>query len=251
MKKFGLIGYPLVHSFSKQYYTEKFENLGLSDHSYELFPLQALSELPQLLKDEPKLCGLNVTIPHKIGVLYYLDWVSPEAKVVNAVNCIKILKRDPLEDLFSGECSLERVRLHGYNTDVYGFEESLKPVFNKSHTRAMVLGNGGAATAVLYLLRKLHIEYTVVSGKASHIQLPYEEIRKETIEKHSIIINTTPVGTYPNVNECLDIPYEYIGKQHLLYDLIYNLVETEFLRMGRLIGATNIICKVMLKYHTE
>src|SRR5690606_26837442 len=230
MKKLGLIVYPLVHSFSKQDYTEKLENLGLSDHSYELFPLQALSELPQLLKDEPKLCGLNVTIPHKIGVLYYLDWVSPEAKVVNAVNCIKILKRDPLEDLFSGECSLERVRLHGYNTDVYGFEESLKPLLKKGHTRALVLGNGGAARAVFYVLKKLNIEYTVVSRKASHLQLSYDEINKEVIEKHPLIINTTPVGTYPGVEDCLDIPYEFIGKKHLLYDLIYNPVETESLK---------------------
>lgn len=251
MKKFGLIGYPLVHSFSKQYYTEKFEKLGLPDHSYELFPLQTLSEFPQLLKDEPKLCGLNVTIPHKIGVLYYLDWVSPEAKVVNAVNCIKIIKKDPLEDLFSGECSLEPVRLHGYNTDVYGFAESLKPLLKKSYTRALVLGNGGAARAVLYVLRKLNIEYTVVSRKASHIQLPYEEITKEIIQKHSIIINTTPVGTYPNDKECLNIPYEYIGKQHLLYDLIYNPEETEFLKRGRLNGAATKNGKEMLVLQAE
>lgn len=251
MKKFGLIGYPLVHSFSKQYYTEKFQKLGLSDYSYELYPLQLLSSFPQLLKDEPNLCGLNVTIPHKIGVLFYLDWISPEAKVVNAVNCIKIIKKNPLDDFFSGECSLEPIRLQGYNTDVYGFEESLKPLLKKSHSRALVLGNGGAARAVLYVLKKLNIDYTVVSRKASHLQLSYEEITKEVIEKHTLIINTTPVGTFPAVEDCLNIPYEFIGKKHLLYDLIYNPEETEFLKRGRLNGATIKNGKEMLELQAE
>lgn len=251
MKKFGLIGYPLVHSFSKQYYTEKFQKLGLSEYSYELFPLPLISSFPQLLKDEPELCGLNVTIPHKIGVLYYLDWVSPEAKVVNAVNCIKIIKKDPLDDFFSGECSLEPVRLHGYNTDVYGFEESLKPLLKKWHTRALVLGNGGAARAVFYVLKKLNIDYTVVSRKASHLQLAYEDINKDVIENHSLIINTTPVGTYPNVEDCLDIPYNFIGKKHLLYDLIYNPEETEFLKRGRLNGASIKNGQEMLELQAE
>lgn len=251
MKKFGLIGYPLVHSFSKQYYTEKFLKLGLSDYNYELFPLQTLSELPVLLKDEPELCGLNVTIPHKIGVLYYLDWISPEAKVVNAVNCIKIIKKDPLDDFFSGECSLEPIRLHGYNTDVYGFEESLKPLLNKSHTRALVLGNGGAARAVFYVLKKLNIEYTVVSRKASHLQLSYEDITREIIEKHPLIINTTPVGTSPNIADSPILPYEFIGKKHLLYDLIYNPEETEFLRRGKANSATIKNGKEMLELQAE
>jgi len=251
MKKFGLIGYPLVHSFSKQYYTEKFQRLELSDYSYELFPLQLLSSFPQLLKNEPELCGLNVTIPHKIGVLYYLDWISPEAKVVNAVNCIKIIKKNPLDDFFSGECSLDPIRLHGYNTDVYGFEESLKPLLKKWHTRALVLGNGGAARAVFYVLKKLNIEYTVVSRKASHLQLAYEEINKEVIQKHPLIINTTPVGTYPNVEECLNIPYACIGKKHLLYDLIYNPEETEFLKRGRINGAAIKNGKEMLELQAE
>src|SRR5690606_21329157 len=123
-------------------------------------------------------------------------------------------------------------------TDVYGFEESLKPLLKKSHSRALVLGNGGAARAVLYVLKKLNIEYTVVSRKASHQQLSYEDITKNIIEKHQIIINTTPVGTSPNIQECPNIPYEYIGKKHLLYDLIYNPEETEFLKKGRLNGAT-------------
>src|SRR5690606_28091461 len=216
-----------------------------------LYPIQTLSEFPNLLKEEPELCGLNVTIPHKIGIIYYLDWISPEAKMVNAVNCIKIIKKDPLDDFFSGECSLEPVRLHGYNTDVYGFEESLKPLLKKWHTRALVLGNGGAARAVFYVLKKLNIDYTVVSRKASHLQLAYEDINKDVIENHSLIINTTPVGTYPNVEDCLDIPYNFIGKKHLLYDLIYNPEETEFLKRGRLNGASIKNGQEMLELQAE
>jgi len=251
MKKFGLIGHPLVHSFSKQYYTEKFKKLGLLDYSYELFQLPTLSEFPHLLKSEPELCGLNVTIPHKIGILYYLDWISPEAKVVNAVNCIKIIKKNPLDDLFSGECSLEPISLQGYNTDVYGFEKSLKPLLKKSHNRALVLGNGGAARAVIYVLKKLNIDHVVVSRKASHLQLSYNEINKDVMERHPLIINTTPVGTYPNISDCTDLPYEYIGKKHLLYDLIYNPLETEFLKRGRENGAATKNGHEMLELQAE
>lgn len=251
MKKFGLIGFPLGHSFSKQYYTEKFKELGLADHEYELYPIPTLSEFPSLLKHQPELCGLNVTIPHKIGILYYMDWISPEAKMVNAVNCIKIIKKNPLDDLFSGECSLEPVRLQGFNTDVYGFEESLKPLLKKHHHKALILGNGGAARAVMYVLKKLDIDFQVVSRKATHLQLSYSSLSDSIIQKHTIIINTTPVGTYPDVNECLDLPFNKIGKKHLLYDLIYNPEETEFLRRGRENGAATKNGKEMLELQAE
>jgi|SRR5690606_20646715 len=251
MKKFGLIGFPLGHSFSKQYYTDKFKSLGLSDYCYELYPIQTLSEFPNLLKEEPELCGLNVTIPHKIGIIYYLDWISPEAKMVNAVNCIKIIKKSPLEDFFSGECSLEPIRLQGYNTDVYGFEESLKPLLEKHHNKALILGNGGAARAVMYVLRKLDIDYRIVSRKATHLQLSYNDLSDRIIQKYPLIINTTPVGTYPDVHGSLDLPFRKIGEQHLLYDLIYNPEETEFLRKGREQGAAIKNGQEMLELQAE
>lgn|SRR5690606_908172 len=251
MKKFGLIGYPLEHSFSKQYYTEKFNRLGLTDHQYELFPLPVISSFPQLLHDEPELCGLNVTIPHKIGILYYLNWVSPEAKQANAVNCIKIIKKDPLHDLFSGECSLEPIQLHGYNTDVYGFETSLKPLLRRSHHRALILGNGGAARAVQYVLKSLNIDFTIVSRKASRSQLGYDALSRDVMQKHTLIINTTPLGTFPNVADVPDIPFEYLGSKHLLYDLIYNPEETEFLKRGRMQGAVTKNGLEMLELQAE
>lgn len=251
MKKFGLIGYPLGHSFSKQYYTNKFEELGLDDCQYDLYPIQTLSEFPNLLKSEPELIGLNVTIPHKIGILYYLDWVSPEAKTVNAVNCIKVIKKNPLEDLFSGECSLEPSRLQGFNTDVYGFEESLKPLLKKHHHKALILGNGGAARAVKYVLKKLDIDYRIVSRKATYSQLSYHDLSDSIIQKHTLIINTTPVGTYPNVQDSLDIPFNKIGTRHLLYDLIYNPEETEFLRKGKEKGAVVKNGQEMLELQAE
>jgi len=239
MKKYGLIGFPLKHSFSKEYFTDKFHTLGLTDHQYELYPLKTLSHFPELIKREPELCGLNVTIPHKIGIMFYLDSVSEEAKAVDAVNCIKITKSDLLTDLFSGQVSLDHVDLTGYNTDVYGFEESLKPFLKgKHHQRALILGNGGAARAVMYVLKKMHIEYTVVSRKASHLQLSYPELTAGIMKNHTLIVNTTPLGTFPRVEECVDIPYEYIGSNHLLYDLVYNPAETEFLKRGRLKGAS-------------
>lgn len=237
MKKFGLIGFPLKQSFSKTYFTEKFKTLGLEDHEYNLYPLEALSDFPELIQNEPELVGLNVTIPYKIGVMFYLDAISEEAKAVDAVNCIKFTQKDLLTDYFSGELSLDNMHLEGFNTDVYGFEESLKPLLQKQHTKALVLGNGGAARAVIYVLKKLHIEYSVVSRKATHLHLAYPDLTAEIMDSHKLIINTTPVGTFPNVDDFIEMPYDALGPEHLLYDLVYNPEETVFLRNGRLHGA--------------
>lgn len=237
MKKYGLIGFPLTQSFSKTYFTEKFKELGLTDHEYNLYPLEALSDFPELIQKETELAGLNVTIPYKIGIMFYLDEVSEEAKAIDAVNCIKITQKDLLADYFSGEISLDHMHLEGFNTDVYGFEESLKPLLRKQHTKALVLGHGGAARAVTYVLKKLHIEYSIVSRKASHLHLSYSDLTDEIVRSHKLIIDTTPVGSYPDVHEVLDLPYSAIGKEHLLYDLVYNPFETEFLKRGRLQGA--------------
>ncbi len=240
MKKFGLIGYPLGHSFSEKYFSEKFEKLGLSDHEYKLYPLQNLSDFPALLKDDKDICGLNVTIPHKIGVMYYLDEIDPVAKEVDAVNCIKVTHHHAVRSLFSGElCTMNahKPKLKGYNTDVYGFEQSLKPMLKNYHKKALVLGNGGAARAVKYVLEKLKIDYTFVSRKPYGNIISYQDLGKEVVKEHKIIINTSPVGTYPNIDEAPAIPYDFIDDKHLFYDLIYNPEETTFLKRGREKGA--------------
>lgn len=238
MKKYGLIGYPLAHSFSEKFFTEKFANEGLEDCTYEAFPLPHLSDFPELLKANPDLRGLNVTVPHKIGVIYYLDKLDPAAKAIDAVNCIKIVNQHPIEAFFAGELSSLQVKLEGYNTDAYGFEESLKPLLKKHHQKALVLGTGGASRAVIYVLNKLGISYQVVSRRAIKKQISYSKLNADIIKERTLIINTTPLGTYPDVASAPDIPYEFITSKHLLYDLVYNPEETEFLRRGREKGAT-------------
>lgn len=237
MKKYGLIGFPLTHSFSKKYFSEKFLNEGLDNYQYELYPLQSLSDLTDLIKGIPDLCGLNVTVPHKIGVMFYLDKVDPAAEKIDAVNCIKIVNHQPVEAFFSGELSSMNVRLEGYNTDAYAFEQSLKPLLKKHHQKALILGTGGASRAVAYVLEKLGIDYQLVSRKNSRKQLTYKKLSADIINEHLLIINTTPVGTSPNIEECPEIPYEFMGAKHLLYDLVYNPAETEFLKRGKAQGA--------------
>ena len=237
MKKYGLIGYPLAHSFSKEYFTEKFKKEGLEDHIYEAFPLPNLSELPDLIKANPDLCGLNVTVPHKIGVMYYLDKIDPAAKEIDAVNCIKIVNSHPVEAFFSGELSSMQVRLEGYNTDAYGFEMSLRPLLQHQHPKALIIGAGGAARAVAFVLNKLGISYKSVSRRAIKKQLNYQQLTREIIKDSLLIINTTPVGSFPAIEDAPEIPYEFLTPKHILYDLVYNPVETEFLKRGREHGA--------------
>ena len=237
MKKYGLIGYPLTHSFSKKYFTEKFEREGLDNYEYELYPLPNLSDLPELINSIPDLCGLNVTVPHKIGVMFYLDKVGPAAKEIDAVNCIKIVNHQPVEAFFSGELSSMQVRLEGYNTDAYAFEESLKPLLKKHHSKALILGTGGASRAVAYVLKNLGISFKKVSRRAAGKQLSYKKLDAEILKEYTLIINTSPVGTSPNIAECPEIPYEFLTPKHLLYDLVYNPVETEFLKRGKARGA--------------
>lgn len=237
MKKYGLIGYPLTHSFSKKYFTEKFSKDGLEDREYELYPLRNLSDLPELINDIPDLCGLNVTVPHKIGVMFYLDKIDPAAKEIDAVNCIKIVNHQPVEAFFNGELSSMKVRLEGYNTDAFAFEASLKPLLKKHHQKALILGNGGAARAVAYVLNKLDISYRLVSRRAIGKQITYKHLTADVIRDRLLIINTTPLGTAPNIEECPEIPYELLTSKHLLYDLVYNPAETEFLKRGKEQGA--------------
>jgi shikimate dehydrogenase len=234
MKHFGLIGFPLSHSFSKKYFEDKFAHEKIVDHEYKLFPLEHISGLQALLHEHPNLCGLNVTIPHKITVLKYLDWVSHDAREVGAVNCIRISNESPVMAAFNGEVGIKGhdFRLEGFNTDIYGFERSLKPLLTNAHEKALVLGNGGAARAVKFVLDQLNIEYTIVTRKHSDESILFSELTQNMIDEHKLIINTTPLGTSPDVNECPLIPYQYIGSDHLLYDLIYNPEVTLFLQKG-------------------
>jgi shikimate dehydrogenase len=239
MKQYGLIGYPLTHSFSKKYFTEKFERENIEDHVYDLYEIANLSDFPELLQANPKLCGLNVTVPHKIGVMFYLDWVHPEAKEVDAVNCIRITPESPIAAAFSGEVGIKdrEFRLEGFNTDVYGFEASLKPLLNPQHTQALILGTGGASRAVKYVLNKLNIYSRFVSRGTEGDLISYSELTAEDISKYKLIINCTPLGMSPRTDQCPDIPYEALTSEHLLYDLIYNPAETLFLQKGREQGA--------------
>lgn len=225
MKTYGLIGYPLSHSFSKKYFTEKFLNEGIADHQYELFPIEDIKSLPDLLNDNPSLCGLNVTIPHKVNVLCYLNEIDEAADKIGAVNCISIKS-------FEGKNYLK-----GYNTDAYGFEESLKPLLEPQHTHALVFGDGGAAKAVKYVLEKLNISYQVVVRKATEGAVLYSAITPEILASHTLLINTTPLGMSPNVDTFPDIDYSLVGPQHLAYDLVYNPLETAFLIKAAASGA--------------
>jgi len=225
MKTYGLIGYPLSHSFSKKYFTEKFLKEDIADHQYELFPIEDINSLPDLLTENPSLCGLNVTIPHKVSILPFLNEVEEAAEKIGAVNCICIKR-------FEGETYLK-----GFNTDAYGFEESLKPMLSPQHNKALVFGDGGAAKAVKYVLEKLGIEYQVVVRKAAPGTILYTEITSEILSTHKLLINTTPLGMSPNVDTFPEIDYSKIGSEHLVYDLVYNPLETAFLAQAAAQGA--------------
>jgi shikimate dehydrogenase len=223
MKLYGLIGYPLGHSFSKKYFTEKFAAEGITGCSYENFPIKSIDELSNLLAQNPALCGFNITIPYKQSVLQFLDNSSLLPQNLNACNCIKIVDG----------------KLIGYNTDVIGFERSLMEKLQPCHKHALILGNGGAAEAVKFVLQKLHINYKIVSRKIDDGSLlTYADLNEQIIRESLLIINTTPLGTFPAVNECPAIPYEYLTANHFLYDLVYNPATTLFLQKGEEHGAT-------------
>ena len=239
MKQYGLIGYPLSHSFSKKFFAGKFEKEHITDSEYHLFPIEHISDLPGLLKEHPGLCGLNVTIPYKQSVLKYMDWIEQDARKIGAVNCIRINNVSPVEACFDGEVGIvgHDFRLEGFNTDLYGFETSLKPLLKDRQDRALVLGDGGAAQAVKCVLENLGIAYTVVTRKPQEGGILFKDLKPHDIKKNLLIINTTPLGTAPHVDEYPPIPYEDITDDHLLYDLVYNPEKTVFLQKGEERGA--------------
>lgn len=240
MRLFGLIGFPLSHSFSEKYFKKKFEVENIPDAEYRLFPLEDISIIPSLIHQHKDLQGLNVTIPFKVSVLPFLDAVVPEAAAVGAVNCIKIKR-----NVFG-------ITLTGYNTDVYGFRESLLPALKPYHTDALVLGTGGASKAVCFALKQMGINYTLVSrsGNGGSI-LSYSQLSENIINKNLLIINTTPVGMYPETENYPDIPYKHITDRHLLFDLIYNPAETRFLKLGIQAGTATLNGLHMLELQAE
>lgn len=218
--QYGLIGYPLEHSFSPAWFAEKFAREGI-DADYKTYALEHIDALDDLLANYP-LRGLNVTIPYKNLVIEHLDELDLVAAETGAVNCIDI--RDG--------------RRKGYNTDITGFEQSLKPLLRGQHDKALVLGTGGSSRAVRYVLQQLGIAYRQVSRHLSEDTIAYAEVTEDVVAAHKLIINTTPLGMHPKTEEAPLIPYEAIGDEHLLYDLIYNPAETQFLLEGRSRGAT-------------
>lgn len=257
MTTYGLIGYPLGHSFSRKFFTEKFEKEGI-DAQYLNFEIPSIEEFPEIIKNNPELGGLNVTIPYKQQVMQYLDEISEEAKAIGAVNVVRIERPSPQPSPIMGRETMRnagnkpdglpikgdmseglRGSLIGYNSDVIGFVESIKPLLKPHHKKALILGTGGASKAIRYgLEEKLGMETLFVSRSAREGMITYEEVTAEVLKEYEVIVNCSPVGMYPHVDECPALPYEAMNENNLLYDLVYNPLETLFMKKGAEQGAT-------------
>jgi shikimate dehydrogenase len=221
-RRFGLLGRNISYSFSKGYFTEKFNNEVFTGNSYENFDIADINDFTELVKNNPELKGLNVTIPYKEQVIPFLDKLSKKASLIGAVNTIKFTKKG---------------KLKGYNTDYYGFKKSLEPLLEPHHKKALILGTGGASKGVAFALDELNIPYTFVSREAKENIIDYDLINATTFDNYQIIINCTPVGTSPNITACPNLPYEFFTEKHIAYDLIYNPEETQFLKNAKERGA--------------
>ena len=225
MDKYGLIGFPLGHSFSIGYFNEKFQNEGI-DAEYFNFEIPTIDDFPAVLESAPELKGLNVTIPYKEKVIDFLDAVSPEARAIGAVNVIRVSRRGG------------KLHLKGFNSDVIGFRQSIEPLLEKHHKKALILGTGGASKAVNHGLKSLGLETVFVSRYERNGMIQYDKITPEVVKEYNVIVNCTPVGMYPNVDDCPKLPYEAMDHDTLLYDLLYNPDETLFMKKGAERGAT-------------
>ncbi|MBO4984548.1 MAG: shikimate dehydrogenase [Bacteroides sp.] len=227
MDKYGLIGFPLGHSFSKGYFNEKFAAEQI-DAEYLNFEIPSIEEFKTVIEDNPTLRGLNVTIPYKQQVIPYLDELDKDAEKIGAVNVVKVIRN-----------AKGKVKLVGYNSDIIGFTQSIEPLLQPHHTKALILGTGGASKAVHRGLEKLGLTVRFVSREKRNTDtLTYQELTPEVISEHTVIVNTTPLGMYPKVDACPDIPYKCLTSDHLLYDLLYNPDETCFMKQGKKYGAT-------------
>ena len=235
MREFGLIGYPLSHSFSQKYFTEKFEKEAILDCRYSNFPIPSIEGIRNVLAEHPGLEGLNVTIPYKEKIISYLHKTSSVVNEIGACNCIKI----------------ENGQLAGFNTDAGGFERSFTKNLKPWHQQALILGTGGASKAVQYVLSKLNIPYMVASRTPKKNEIGYDLIDESIIDQYQVIINSTPLGMQPHTEQCPSLPYASLGKEHYLYDLIYNPAKTVFLELGEKRGATTQNGYDMLVYQAE
>jgi shikimate dehydrogenase len=239
MRKFGLIGYPLGHSFSKKYFTEKFLKEHIMDCSYENYPLENLDTFGELVSSEKDLCGLNITIPYKSEIIRFLDGIDPEAEEIGAVNVIKIKREN------------NQIKLYGYNSDVTGIRDSLLPFIGDGVTNALVLGTGGSSRAVCHVLKKIGIKVTMVSRDKKPGALVYSEIDKAVLDRTQIIVNTTPLGMFPNTSGLPEINYKDLNRTHILFDLVYNPEITSFLKHGAAQGCIIISGIRMLHSQAE
>lgn len=226
MKIYGLIGFPLKHSFSARFFAEKFQQENI-EAEYLNFEIESITMLTKIICDNLSLVGLNVTIPYKETVIPYLDELDDTAKNIGAVNVIQIKRQE------------NKLYLKGYNSDVIGFRDSIVPLLSpKIHKKALILGTGGAAKAVRYALESINIECRYVSRTPSENEYVYADLTKDIIDEYKVIVNASPLGTFPNIDQCPDIPYKLLTKNHLLYDLVYNPPVTKFLSLGAIQGAT-------------
>tara|TARA_R110002074_G_scaffold295381_1_gene467012 strand:- start:74 stop:829 length:756 start_codon:yes stop_codon:yes gene_type:complete len=236
-KLYGLLGKNISYSFSRGYFTDKFEKLKLKKSKYVNFDLQNIEDFPSIIDENEHLKGINVTIPYKEEIIPFLSKIDKTAKKIGAVNTIKFTKRGNLK---------------GYNSDVVGFENSLIPLLKKHHKRALILGTGGASKAIAYALKRNDIKYKFVSrNPEGKKEISYNSLTKEVMEKHTIIINSTPLGTFPDIDKCPNIPYQFITKNHILYDLIYNPAISTFLSKGNEKEATTKNGLQMLELQAE
>lgn len=233
--RFGLIGKNISYSFSRGYFTKKFRNLELQDHSYENFDLQSIEKFDGLLEANPDVKGLNVTIPYKQEILPYLNKIDDTALQIGAVNTIKI----------------ENNNLIGYNTDVIGFQKALEPHLKSHHSRALILGTGGASKAIAHVFKTIGIEHRFVSRNPDEGQLNYIDLSEKVLQEHTVVVNCTPLGTHPDIERLPDIPYDFLGTRHLIYDLIYNPAKTSFLKAGEERGASIVNGQKMLEIQAE
>jgi shikimate dehydrogenase len=224
MQQYGIIGYPLGHSFSKKYFTQKFldENI---DAEFLNFEIESVHQIKNILIETPKLKGFCVTIPHKENIIPLLDEIDPLAKKLGAVNSVKVIRTD------------NKIKLKGYNTDIYGFQKSLLHFLQNQTPKALILGTGGASKAVAGALQEINIPYLFVSRNKKKNQITYQDLNSKILSEYHLIINTTPLGTFPNVNTYPDLPYDMIGSEHFLYDLVYNPNNTMFMQKGTKQGA--------------
>lgn len=234
-RHFGLLGKNISYSFSAGYFTEKFKQLGLDNHSYVNFDLQNIVEIKNVLAEDKDIIGFNITIPYKEAIIPFLTEIDPKAKEIGAVNTVKVTKNG----------------LKGYNTDVYGFYKSIEPYIKSYHKKALILGTGGASKAVKHALIDLGLEIQFVSRTASENKLSYDMLTKEIIEQHQVIVNCSPIGTFPNTEAKPAIPYEFLTEKHLVFDLIYNPPQTAFMKYAKANGATSVNGSKMLELQAE